>query len=82
VLRESQDGFAIARRDLEIRGPGEVLGTRQTGELQLRVADLLRDQPLLADVQQCAETLRQEHPESVAPLIARWLGARTRYGDV
>jgi ATP-dependent DNA helicase RecG len=82
VLRESQDGFAIARRDLEIRGPGEVLGTRQTGELQLRVADLLRDQPLLADVQQCAETLRQEHLESVAPLIARWLGARTRYGDV
>jgi len=82
VLRESQDGFAIARRDLEIRGPGEVLGTRQTGELQLKVADLLRDQPLLADVQQCAETLRQEHPESVEPLIARWLGARTRYGDV
>ena len=82
VLRESQDGFAIARRDLEIRGPGEVLGTRQTGELQLRVADLLRDQPLLADVQQCAETLRHDHPDSVEPLITRWLGARTRYGDV
>jgi ATP-dependent DNA helicase RecG len=82
VLRESQDGFAIARRDLEIRGPGEVLGTRQTGELQLRVADLLRDQALLADVQQCAETLLADHPESVDPLITRWLGARTRYGDV
>ena len=82
VLRESQDGFAIARRDLEIRGPGEVLGTRQTGELQLRVADLLRDQPLLADVQQCAETLRLDHPDSVEPLITRWLGPRTRYGDV
>ncbi len=82
VLRESQDGFAIARRDLEIRGPGEVLGTRQTGELQLRVADLLRDQALLANVQQCAETLLADHPESVEPLITRWLGARTRYGDV
>ena len=82
VLRETHDGFAIARRDLEIRGPGEVLGTRQTGELQLRVADLLRDQPLLADVQQCAEALRRDHPESVTPLISRWLGARTRYGDV
>ncbi len=82
VLRESHDGFAIARRDLEIRGPGEVLGTRQTGELQLRVADLLRDQPLLADVQRCAEALQRDHPGSVDPLIARWLGARTRYGDV
>jgi ATP-dependent DNA helicase RecG len=82
VLRESQDGFAIARRDLEIRGPGEVLGTRQTGELQLRVADLLRDQGLLADVQQCAEALLADHPASVEPLIERWLGARTRYGDV
>jgi len=82
VLRESQDGFAIARRDLEIRGPGEVLGTRQTGELQLRIADLLRDQALLGDVQQCAEILLANHPGSVEPLIARWLGARTRYGDV
>ena len=82
VLRESQDGFVIARRDLEIRGPGEVLGTRQTGELQLRVADLVRDQHLLADVQRCAELLRRDHPEAVDPLIARWLGARTRYGDV
>jgi len=82
VLRESQDGFAIARRDLEIRGPGEVLGTRQTGELQLRIADLLRDQALLGDVQQCAEILLANHPGSVEPLIARWLGTRTRYGDV
>jgi ATP-dependent DNA helicase RecG len=82
VLRESQDGFAIARRDLEIRGPGEVLGTRQTGELQLRIADLLRDQALLGDVQQCAEILLANHPGSVEPLIARWLGTRTCYGDV
>src|SRR6266404_7032591 len=55
VIRRSSDGFEIARRDLELRGPGELLGTRQTGLAQLRVADLMRDADLLPRVQQTAE---------------------------
>ncbi len=81
VLRESSDGFYIAQRDLELRGPGEVLGTRQTGEVQFRIADLMRDQSLLAPAQQAAEWLLQHHPESVAPLMRRWIGRKARYID-
>jgi ATP-dependent DNA helicase RecG len=79
VLRESSDGFVIAQKDLELRGPGEVLGTRQTGEMQFRIADLLRDQPLLPSVQQAAELLLQQYPERVEPLLRRWIGSRERY---
>ncbi|MCB1925245.1 MAG: ATP-dependent DNA helicase RecG [Gammaproteobacteria bacterium] len=82
VMRETNDGFEIARRDLEIRGPGEVLGTRQTGEMQFRIADLLRDQDMVADVQVLADELLREHPRRVAPLIQRWIGARVQYADV
>jgi len=82
VLRDTTDGFEIARRDLELRGPGEVLGTRQTGLLSLRIADLLRDQDLLPSVEQAAETLLESYPESTAPLIRRWLGDASRYGEV
>lgn len=82
ILRDSADGFVIARADLEIRGPGEVLGTRQTGDLQLRIADLMRDQEMLPAVHACAEALLAEHPDHVAPLIGRWLGTNTRFGDV
>ena len=82
VLREIADGFEIARRDLELRGPGELLGTRQTGLAQLRVADLMRDADLLPRVQQSAERLLQEHPERVAALTMRWVGAGERYGRV
>lgn len=82
VMRETNDGFVIARKDLEIRGPGEVLGTRQTGVLQLRIADLQRDQALLPQVARAAEELLKEHPRHVAPLIARWLGDRSQYGTV
>ncbi len=69
VLRECHDGFEIARRDLELRGPGDVLGTRQTGEQNLRIADLLRDQDLLNTVRHTADQLLSEHPECVDPLI-------------
>ncbi len=79
VLRESSDGFVIAQRDLELRGPGEVLGTRQTGEMQFRIADLLRDQPLIPAVQQAADLLLQHYPERVDPLLRRWIGCRERY---
>jgi len=82
VMRETTDGFEIARRDLEIRGPGEVLGTRQTGEMQFRIADLLRDQDLVPGVQALADRLLAEHPGCVAPLIHRWIGERVQYADV
>ncbi|MCW8993114.1 MAG: ATP-dependent DNA helicase RecG, partial [Gammaproteobacteria bacterium] len=82
VMRETNDGFVIARKDLEIRGPGEVLGTRQTGMLQLKIADLQRDQMLLTAVAAAADPLLQRYPERVAPLIQRWLAGKTRYGTV
>ncbi|HPF58479.1 MAG TPA: ATP-dependent DNA helicase RecG [Candidatus Competibacteraceae bacterium] len=82
VLRECHDGFEIARRDLELRGPGEVLGTRQTGEQSLRIADLLRDQDLLNVVRHTADLLLRDHPDCVEPLIHRWIGAGARYGEV
>ncbi len=81
VMRETNDGFAIAQKDLELRGPGEVLGTRQTGEMQFRIADVLRDQPMLPQVQQAAELLLERHPESVWPLMRRWIADRGRYID-
>ncbi len=82
VMRETTDGFKIAQRDLEIRGPGEVLGTRQTGDVSLRIADLVRDSDLLPAVQQAATLLQREHPDLVDPLIKRWLGNRERFGHV
>jgi len=82
VIRESADGFEIARRDLELRGPGELLGTRQTGLAQLRVADLMRDADLLPRVQQSAEQLLHAYPQEVAALTARWIGSGERYGRV
>jgi ATP-dependent DNA helicase RecG len=82
VIRETCDGFEIARRDLELRGPGELLGTRQTGLAQMRVADLVRDADLLPRVQESAERLLRAYPEHVAALAARWIGAGERYGRV
>jgi ATP-dependent DNA helicase RecG len=82
VLRETGDGFEIARRDMELRGPGEVLGTRQTGEMQFHIADLLRDEALLVFVEQAAGQLLAQAPENVSPLIRRWLGEAVDYGEV
>ncbi len=82
VMRETTDGFEIARHDLEQRGPGEVLGTRQTGLAEMRIADLLRDQDLLPLVEQTATELFEHWPEHVEPLVQRWIGDATRYGDV
>jgi ATP-dependent DNA helicase RecG len=82
VMRDTNDGFEVARRDLELRGPGELLGTRQTGLAQMRVADLLRDADLLPRVQIAAETLLHEWPLQVAPLIGRWVGHAEQYGRV
>ncbi len=82
VMRNTTDGFKIAQRDLELRGPGEVLGTRQTGEMSLRIADLVRDSDLLPIVQQAATILQQEYPDLVNPLIKRWLANKEQYGHV
>ncbi|HEX6637336.1 MAG TPA: ATP-dependent DNA helicase RecG [Steroidobacteraceae bacterium] len=82
AIRETNDGFVIARRDLELRGPGELLGTRQTGLADMRVADLMRDADLLPAVQTAAETLLQKNPEAVQALTRRWVGAGERYGRI
>jgi ATP-dependent DNA helicase RecG len=82
VIRATSDGFEIARRDLALRGPGELLGTRQTGLAQLRVADLMRDAHLLPKVQEAAELLLAADPDSGNALAARWIGAGERYGRV
>lgn len=82
VMRDSQDGFYIAEQDLEIRGPGELLGTRQTGLQMLRIADLQRDADLLPQVQEMANDLWYQHPATVEPLIKRWLGDAERFANV
>jgi ATP-dependent DNA helicase RecG len=82
AIRETNDGFEIARRDLELRGPGELLGTRQTGLAQLRVADLMRDADLLPRVQETAELLLASYPDNIAALAVRWIGTAERYGRV
>jgi len=81
VLRETNDGFRIAQRDLEIRGPGELLGTRQTGLADLRIADLVRDQHLLPRVQQLAGRLYRDYPQQARAVVARWLGQRDHYSQ-
>ncbi len=82
IMRETNDGFEIARHDLEIRGPGELLGTRQTGLVQLRVADLMRDADLLPQVQKAADFLLKDKPDHVEPLLTRWVGQSERFGKV
>jgi ATP-dependent DNA helicase RecG len=79
VLRETSDGFEVARRDLELRGPGELLGTRQTGLMQLRVADLLRDADLLPAVQRAAALMLAGPQANIAGVVARWVGAGERF---
>jgi ATP-dependent DNA helicase RecG len=82
VLRDTNDGFEVAQHDLELRGPGEVLGTRQTGLMQLRVADLIRDADLAPTVQALAAHLLKTAPLAVNALIRRWIGADDRFGRV
>lgn len=79
LMRETQDGFAIAEADLEMRGPGEMLGARQSGLVQLRVADLIRDQYLLKQVKDASEFIVKEHPDLSAKLMQRWIGSEMKY---
>jgi ATP-dependent DNA helicase RecG len=82
IMRETCDGFIIAEKDLELRGPGEMLGTRQTGLLQFKVADLMRDADLLPAVRDAAQALLARWPQHVSPLLERWLRHGQQYGQV
>ncbi len=81
ALRETTDGFELARVDLEIRGPGEVLGTRQSGDMQMHIANLSKDLALLPDVQKAAHWLLENHPERVDTVLRRWLGNAVEYAN-
>jgi ATP-dependent DNA helicase RecG len=82
IMRQTADGFQIAEKDLELRGPGEVLGTRQTGMMLFRVADLARDAGLLNMVPEAADKLLEHHPEQADKLIRRWIGEASRFAGV
>ncbi len=82
VLRDTNDGFEVARRDLELRGPGELLGTRQTGLMQLKVADLVRDAELLPGVQRAADLMLGGPQANIVALLRRWVGEGERFGKV
>ncbi len=75
IMRESTDGFVIAEKDLELRGPGEMIGNRQTGQIQFKIADLARDRELLDQVANAANIICNQHPEAIQPLIRRWTNA-------
>jgi ATP-dependent DNA helicase RecG len=79
TMRQTHDGFVIAEKDLELRGPGELLGTRQTGLAGLRVADLARDAALLPQVRELADRLLAEAPEVADRIVARWVGGAAQY---
>ncbi len=82
VMRQSNDGFFIAERDLEIRGPGEILGSRQSGALQFRIADLMRDREMLADVRKASVNLLQHDRGSAEVLVNRWIKDPEKLGQV
>ncbi len=82
VLRDTQDGFVISEKDLEIRGPGEVLGTKQTGVAEFKVANLMRDRKMIPTVQYYARRLIVEQPEVATKLIQRWINQREIYTHV
>ncbi|HEX6613311.1 MAG TPA: ATP-dependent DNA helicase RecG [Rhodanobacteraceae bacterium] len=81
TMRETNDGFLIAERDLQLRGPGELLGTRQTGELGFRIADLSRDAHLLPAVQRVGAAMLKDHPDLATRLVSRWIGGAARFAD-
>ncbi len=82
TMRSTNDGFIIAEKDLELRGPGEVLGTKQTGLVQFKIADVLRDRHLLPQVNQIAKQLIEQYPNESEQLIERWLGNKEHYSKI
>jgi len=81
IMRETNDGFKIAEQDLALRGPGEILGTRQTGDMHLRIADLQRDGHMLPEIKNIAENVLINAPQNVDALIRRWLGHSDQYAQ-
>ena len=81
TLRQTNDGFVIAEKDLQLRGPGELLGTRQTGLAEFRIADLSRDADLLPQVQQMADALLADAPDLADRIVERWVGGSARYAS-
>jgi ATP-dependent DNA helicase RecG len=81
TLRETNDGFVIAEKDLHLRGPGELLGTRQTGEMGFRVADIVRDASLMPAVQRVGTAMLRGHPALAGRLVERWIGAAARFAE-
>ena len=81
-MRQTNDGFEVAQQDLELRGPGEVLGKKQTGLMQFRVADLVRDASLLPTVQKFSRYLLENDRAAVERIVQRWIGPDNRYGNV
>ena len=82
ILRESNNGFVIAEKDLQLRGPGDVMGTRQTGQMQFKIANLNRDTDLLDKVQETAQLMLSDYPDLIQPIIDRWLGHDSQYSEV
>lgn len=82
ILRDTQDGFLIAEKDLALRGPGEIMGTRQTGQLSLKIADLARDSDLLENIQSAADYLLEHTPAVIPTLTERWLQRSSHYAEV
>ena len=82
VLRDTNDGFVVAQRDLELRGPGELLGSKQTGLPQYRIADIGRDGYLMPQIQIAAELILKNNSNYVPKIIRRWLGETSRYEKV
>ncbi len=81
ALRHEHDGFRLAERDLELRGAGEILGTRQSGSAEFRIADPQRDARWLPEIRRLAERVARERPQLVEPLLARWLSDAQKYAD-
>ena len=79
TMRATTDGFVIAEKDLELRGPGELLGTRQTGLVEFRLADLTRDADLLPLIQDLGESLVRDHPARADEIVHRWIGSASRF---
>ena len=82
ILRETNDGFVIANKDLQQRGPGELLGTKQTGIAQMKIADLVRDRALLPKIEQIGRMVTQKFPGAVDEIVRRWIQEKELYGDV
>jgi ATP-dependent DNA helicase RecG len=82
ILRETSDGFVIAEKDLELRGPGQMMGTKQTGQMHFKIADLERDTDLLELVSTAVALIHKHQPKNNLALIKRWLGTTTKYAEV